>query len=97
MALLSSLRSSTTPNERLSRLLEFYSAHRLVIQRIMNASFLIYLLRATYGGFNSSGSRVGKGQSTSKKGKKDNRKGRPDRVAVRRSFVKIPASSDQKR
>jgi len=85
MVLLSSF-SSQRP-----RLLEFYSAHRLAIQRILNASFLIYLLGAT---FNSAGSRVGKRHS--KKSNKDNGKGKPNRVAVRRPFVKYLLFSDKR-
>jgi len=81
---------SSFASQRL-RLLEFYSAHRLVIQRILNASFLIYLLGAT---FNSAGSRVGKRHS--KKGNKDNRKGKQNRVAVCRSFVKYFLSPDKR-
>src|SRR5260221_13248601 len=75
------------------RLLEFYSAHRLVIQRILNASFLIYLLGAT---FNSAGSRVGKRHS--KKSNKDNGKGKgkPNRVSVRRPFLKYLLFSDKR-
>ena len=67
----------SSQNVLFNRMLKFYSAHRLIVQRIMNASFLVYLLRGTYGGFNSAG----------KDPSKDNRKGKPGRVAVCRCTV----------
>jgi ATP-binding cassette subfamily D (ALD) long-chain fatty acid import protein len=79
-----SLRSSTTINEKLNSFLKLYSVHRPVIQRALNVFFIVYVLGASYTGL---ASRVGKGRS-----KKDKRKGKSDRVAVRLAVINYSPS-----
>ena len=71
--------SSSKANEKLLRLFELYGAHRPAIQRILNISFGIYVLVATYTSIVGGSGREGR----SKKNKKNIGKGKPDRVAVR--------------
>jgi len=73
--------SSSKANEKLLRLFELYGTHRPVVQRILNVSFGIYVLVATYTSIVGGSGREGK--SRSKKNKKNIGKGKPDRVAVR--------------
>ncbi len=59
-----------------------YSAHRPLIQRIINASFILYVLGSTYRGLSGGG---GSSKSSKKKGKgkKEDSTKKSERVAVR--------------
>ncbi|KAJ3718391.1 ABC transporter transmembrane region 2-domain-containing protein [Lentinula raphanica] len=67
-------------NELLARLSKHYTLHRPLIQRILNISFVIYVLQTTYKGFSA--------RSPRSRGKKDkdagtgNDSSRPPKVAV---------------
>ncbi|KAF9523580.1 adrenoleukodystrophy protein [Crepidotus variabilis] len=79
MATFSSLRLSTASNEKVVKFFEMYGKHRPAIQRVLNSTFIVYVLFATYTGLSGGSSGVGK--SRGKKGKKDG-KGKQERVAV---------------
>lgn len=79
---LSSLRLSQQSNERLAKALNVYMVHRPVIQRLLNISFVAFILSSAYFGITGKPS----ANQSSKKGKSKKGKdvgGRPERVAVR--------------
>jgi len=80
-------RSLAVANEKLARFSKSYAAHRPVIQRILNTSFIIYVLCATYTSIVGGAGRMGRDRS--KKSKKDSRKGKPERVAVCRRHSQL--------
>ncbi|KAJ3764315.1 ABC transporter transmembrane region 2-domain-containing protein [Lentinula raphanica] len=79
MAVLSTTKTKDF-NELLARLSKHYTLHRPLIQRILNISFVIYVLQTTYKGFSA--------RSPRSRGKKDkdagtgNDSSRPPKVAV---------------
>ncbi len=83
MVAFSSLKGKVT-SERLARIAKAYANNRPLIQRILNATFVIYVLGTTYYGMSGAGrkvsSKLGKG-----KVKADGKPtgGKSERVAVR--------------
>jgi ATP-binding cassette subfamily D (ALD) long-chain fatty acid import protein len=81
MASFPSLRLSQRSNERLANAAKVYMAHRPMVQRVLNISFIAFILASSYFGVSSKPSA---NQSTrkgkSKKGKDGEHK--PNRVAV---------------
>ncbi|ESK83486.1 abc fatty acid [Moniliophthora roreri MCA 2997] len=79
MAVLSTLRSKEF-KEQLARLSKSYSAHRPLIQRLLNISFVLYVLGTTFKGLSARPTKPsGKGKG---KGKDNKESGKPPRVAV---------------
>ncbi|KDR85282.1 hypothetical protein GALMADRAFT_234056 [Galerina marginata CBS 339.88] len=64
--------------DQLAHFLKLYSAHRPLVQRILNISFVIYVLGSTYTGLSGRSSRPKKDHLVKKKGEAS----KPDRVAV---------------
>jgi len=64
----------------LAKALKTYSAHRPLVQRILNVTFIVYILGSTYTGLSGHSSRSGKERP--KKGKGDGGTVKPQRVAV---------------
>jgi ATP-binding cassette subfamily D (ALD) long-chain fatty acid import protein len=80
MAAFSPLRSKAA-QDRLAHISKIYATNRPLIQRILNISFVLYVLGTTYYGL-SGGGRKGKGKAV--EGKPDRK---PERVAVRLSSI----------
>jgi ATP-binding cassette subfamily D (ALD) long-chain fatty acid import protein len=83
MAVLSTLRSQVL-RERLAQFSKVYASHRPAVQRVLNITFVAYVLGSTYLGLSS---RSGKQQdsSSSRKGRgksKQGEAGKPAKVAV---------------
>lgn len=83
MVAFSSLRGKAT-SERLARISKAYANNRPIVQRILNISFVLYVLSTTYysmsGGGRKDSSKQGKGKTRT--GGKPTADGRPERVAV---------------
>ncbi|KAF5384738.1 hypothetical protein D9757_006236 [Collybiopsis confluens] len=88
MAVLSTLRSQEL-KKQLDQLMKLYIARRPLIQRLLNISFVLYVLGTTYNGFTS---RPANSSSSSKKKQKSDGKeegsSKPPRVAVDALFYK---------
>lgn len=83
-----SLRLSHRSNERLANAFKVYMVHRPLVQRLLNVSFVTFILSSAYFGISgkSSASQSSK-KGRSKKGKDG--EDRPERVAVRSSYQQI--------
>ena len=64
----------------LAKALTTYSAHRPLVQRILNVTFIVYILGSTYTGLSGHSSRSGKERPKKEKG--DGSTVKPERVAV---------------
>ncbi|KAG5728570.1 ATP-binding cassette sub-family D member 2 [Termitomyces sp. T112] len=73
-------------NERLAKFANVYAAHRPLVQRVLNISFVVYVLVTTYRGLASrpppSSSAGGKSKNIVNEGDKQDQTGKPPRVAV---------------
>ena len=87
MVAFSSLRMPAGSNEKVARFMKAYGRHRPVIQRILNISFIFYVLGATYTGL--SGKKSGAGKDRSKRKGNDTQAGKEERVAVRPVALQI--------
>ena len=73
--------------QRTAQFMKGYSAHRPLIQKALNAAFILYVLQSTFKGLaarpapRSSGGKAGKGKGKGKAGEDDS--GKPPRVVVR--------------
>ena len=79
---LASLRLSQRSNERLANAFKVYMVHRPLVQRLLNISFVTFILSSAYFGISGKSS----ASQSSKKGRPKKGKdgeGRPERVAVR--------------
>jgi hypothetical protein len=73
-------RIAVRSKEKLAQALKTYSAHRPLVQRVLNVTFIVYILSSTYTGLSGHSSRSGK-----ERPKKDKGYGatvKPERVAV---------------
>ncbi|KAG6891066.1 hypothetical protein C0995_014155 [Termitomyces sp. Mi166 len=72
-------------NERLTKFAKVYVAHRPLVQRVLNISFVVYVLATAYYGLSSrtssSSSTGGKSKDMANKGDKQDGAGKPPRVA----------------
>lgn len=80
MAPFSALQLSKTTNARLASAFQTYSKHRPIVQRVLNISYVIYVLGATYYGLSQKQSSSGPSKKSRRKGKDDG--GKQERVAV---------------
>lgn len=89
MVAFSSLRGKAT-SERLARISKAYANNRPLVQRILNISFVLYVLSTTYysmsGGGRKDSSKQGKGKARTGGKPTD---GKPERVAVRILLVSV--------
>jgi len=82
MAILSTLRTPAA-KDRFERFAKSYAAHRPAVQRVLNISFVFYVLGTTYLSISSGSGK--KGDSGGKKGRGKSKKGetgKPPKVAV---------------
>ncbi|KIK71371.1 hypothetical protein GYMLUDRAFT_186063 [Collybiopsis luxurians FD-317 M1] len=87
MAVLSTLRSQEF-KKHLDQLSKLYAARRPLIQRVLNISFVLYVLGTTYRGFVSRPAPLGSSSKQKKSKGKDEDSGRPPRVAVDALFYR---------
>jgi ATP-binding cassette subfamily D (ALD) long-chain fatty acid import protein len=85
MAPFSALRLSKANNERLASAIQTYSKHRPLVQRVLNISYVLYVLGATYYGLSQKQSSSGPSKKSRRKGKDDG--GKQERVAVSAVFT----------
>jgi ATP-binding cassette subfamily D (ALD) long-chain fatty acid import protein len=71
---------STRSKEKLTKALKTYSTHRPLVQRVLNVSFIVYILGSTYTVLSGRSSRSGKERPKRGKGTKET--GKQERVAV---------------
>ncbi|KAK7034035.1 ATP-binding cassette long-chain fatty acid transporter pxa2 [Paramarasmius palmivorus] len=81
MAVLSTLRSKEL-KDQLARFTKSYSAHRPLIQRLLNISFVLYVLGTTFKGLSARPARPSSSGKGKGKAKDDKESGKPPRVAV---------------
>lgn len=71
---------SVRSKEKLAQALKIYAVHRPLVQRVLNVTFIVYILGSTYTGLSGHSSRSGKERSKKLKGNGERVK--PERVAV---------------